>query len=249
MLVNGDDNNAGPTPKVKRVSNQRQQPQAQIRQRAVKQPAVVVIQTDSTEHKEKLEQSVSIIDPLIDPVHGCRKKKKKLKSQMPNDEIKIGRPLAVMPMIKIIGVNDYNSNDELRNFMFTQNKDVFNEQSHVEFISPNTAKPNVTAKQQVVHTSVIIKTDHNTFLRAMQKKRLLIRWDSCKVYEHINLHRCIRCSVYGHHIQECTATQYTCPRCAGPHSASECTADIPCCPVCVGVNEKQHLEVPLAKSL
>ena len=266
VLVNAN-NYTEPSPKIQRITSKQQQQQQnqdkqkQQRQTQQKKSHVVVVQTKDQDKRNEIEASVkNIIDPLTDPITRCRKTmrgkvvieckdeesvkmvKNKLTQNMPND-FEVDTPKPVMPMIKIVSVSDYKSNDQLFKYMRKQNSDVFDEDDKLEYVT--SYKPTTKAGVQQT-TTVIVKLTHRCFVKALEKKRLLINWDSCKVYEHVDVQRCYKCSRLGHYVDTCPSDTYTCARCMGPHSVSMCdSAAVLRCANCVDVNATKNLDLPV----
>lgn len=56
----------------------------------------------------------------------------------------------------------------------------------------------------------------------MDVGKLYVNWDSCKIFEHVNLIRCFKCLGFNHFSKDCSR-QTTCKFCASNHESSACS--------------------------
>lgn len=234
-----------PTPKIQRVTTNKQVKQQQ---------PVIVVQTKNDERRKEIEENVKkVIDPLVDPIHsykktstgkiviGCRDNdafeamKTKLKANMHADYV-IDEPRAVKPMVRIIGIQDLTDEAEIMQYMRKQNDDVITETSEFEIIHKHRSKKNAL--------TLIARVDFVTFKRLISKKKLFISFDSCLVFEHINLQRCFRCSKFGHIEKSCSSENFRCSICSENHAVSQCNSTAKKCPNCSEMNDERKLNLP-----
>lgn len=76
----------------------------------------------------------------------------------------------------------------------------------------------------------------------MEAEKLFINWDSCKVFEQINVTRCFKCLGFNHFSKDCTK-DVICSICAGNHQSSVCKSDVQKCVNCNWHNEKLHMQL------
>jgi hypothetical protein len=104
-------------------------------------------------------------------------------------------------------------------------------------IIPNNAELTVIElkkKENKIFAS--LRCDAAAFKAIMSKGRVLVGWDSCRVFEHFSVLRCFKCCGYHHSAKECT-NQTACPKCAGDHKSSDCTATELKCANCIAANK------------
>lgn len=230
-----------PSPKVIKVSH------------APKIAPVIVIKSKSNDINIDIQSSVKkVLDPLSDPISRMRKTKtnkvvvecnserdvdqiKEKLSQKLGNELEVDRPKSSTPTIKVIGIHDYESKEKLIQYIRKQNDQVITNSSVLNVLQVNTLP---------TYTTAVIETDHNTFTKIMAKQKLMIQWDSCKVYENINPKRCFKCNKFGHYAKDCEQSDFTCPKCCGNHSVKECNSNEIICANCVEANKTRNLGLP-----
>lgn len=99
--------------------------------------------------------------------------------------------------------------------------------------------------------TALLTVDFDTFKNILQKGKLRVQWNQCRVYENVNVTRCFKCNVYGHHADKCEKVDHTCPRCAGPHEIKNCTATNTeeKCSNCILANTNQCLNLNVNHSV
>lgn len=232
-----------------------------------KHDSVLVVSTDDDNLRKDLVNKVKAsLNPFTDPVDKitttakgkivikCKGKddievvKKKISDNVQN--IKIGEPESVLPRIRVIGIDhdhcplpdgdhskpDDESKSKLIDVIKDQNKEIFHEKTVVEVVE--------IKKRKDQKLNVIFSCDIQTMKNLMQRKRLKVGWDSCVVYEELNLFRCYKCNRYGHGADECKENNNICPRCAGSHSINMCQSKILCCNNCKEFNNKNGTSEP-----
>lgn len=63
---------------------------------------------------------------------------------------------------------------------------------------------------------VIIEVDPKTHKALLEKQKINLGWNKCRVYDHINVLRCYKCYGYHHLAKECK-NETICRKCAGNH--------------------------------
>lgn len=87
-------------------------------------------------------------------------------------------------------------------------------------------------------TGALLETDALTFEYLIQRQRVNIGWDRCRIVEDVNVLRCFNCSEYGHKAASCK-NSVCCPKCSGKHKAVECSADFEKCINCEHANNQK----------
>lgn len=218
---------------------------------------VIIVKTTNESDVNKIEKQIkSSINPLNDPVKSLSVNKKGtvVVKCVDHDSVKqiqakitnavkdkfvctVEKPKESKPVIKIVGISNYdNDKDELLSNIRAQN-DLKDNDIEILFVREIRLSTNT-------YYTAYMKTDKGTFDKIMNTGRLNILWDRVKCYEHINVLRCFKCSMYGHIAEKCTADKYTCARCSGEHETNKCRSDVIKCPSCVCNNEKLKLNLP-----
>jgi Zinc knuckle len=86
----------------------------------------------------------------------------------------------------------------------------------------------------------LLEVDQQTHESMLSAGRVFIGWDSCRVYQHIDILRCFKCSQFGHRAANCTH-EICCAKCSGNHDGKECNSEVEKCANCVWANEQLKL--------
>lgn len=90
----------------------------------------------------------------------------------------------------------------------------------------------------------ILEADEKTHNRMVQLERINIDWESCRVYEYINVVRCRKCQQYNHISKYCRG-QERCGRCAGYHPTKNCCSEEEQCVNCISAMERLRLHIEI----
>ncbi|XP_067614709.1 uncharacterized protein PF3D7_1120000-like [Eurosta solidaginis] len=90
--------------------------------------------------------------------------------------------------------------------------------------------------------NIIIETDCETYEHLIEKKRIKVEWDSCRVFEHINVPRCFKCLGFQHKASDCTFKQ-ACSKCGEQHDVKECNSNIIRCVNCFDLVRRKVIDV------
>lgn len=226
-----------------------------------KVPVIVVKPKNDKVDKDITKDIQSMFNLKVDPVRSMHKTKgnkfiveckddlsielvkKKLTDKF-GTEFEVKRPEPNKPRVKIIGIEQYEGDDETIQYLCVQNPNVIKSRDSLKIIHTNTVKRKNDAGQEHVYTNVVLQTDYDTFVRIQQAKRLLVNWSVCRVYEHIDPQRCFKCNKYGHLTEKCNSDHFVCPKCSKNHKISECQSQAVTCANCVSKNLKNSLKLP-----
>lgn len=223
--------------------------------KVLKEGVVIVKPTkecDSKETKKHLQQNLNRIS-LSAGITGIREAKRgavivtcrdnkdaaKLKSNMENSlgqQYNISVPIKRKPCIKIVGIENQYSEQELLKILKSQNSEVFSENSEVKIIA---------YKKMVKTYLAILQCDPGTFKRIQHEAdfRLCIGLKACRCFEYVNVHRCYNCNKYGHFSSECAESRSCAKCCSDTHETKECSSQILTCINCKASNEKYNLDL------
>ncbi|XP_057335423.1 uncharacterized protein LOC130676322 [Microplitis mediator] len=104
----------------------------------------------------------------------------------------------------------------------------------VEEVITMRIKKMIKGKQQGL---IIMETDPKTHKTLMDKKKIKIGWNRCRVFDCISIVRCYKCWGYYHYAKECKK-EIKCRVCAENHSEKECKNLIKRCVNCVKMVEE-----------
>jgi hypothetical protein len=212
---------------------------------------VVIVRPKNTEQlgAETINQIKSVFDPVENNIHGVKSVSKGGVVIMCNDmestnkcreeiSAKLGEDYEVniskqkKPLLKIWGLSEIIEKEELVQRLKKQNESV------LESADINV----VTIKKNPRGVMCLLEADQQTHESLLAVGRVLIGWDSCRVYQHIDILRCFQCSQFGHIAANCK-NQLCCAKCCGDHDGLFCVSDYAKCINCVGANERLKLNL------
>lgn len=164
-------------------------------------------------------------------VVGCKnvsenEKLKKLAEEKLADNYDIREIRGIYPRIRIVGFRCSYDDQTLISTLIKLNPDIFDTTFSYKVIKISKTKRNSAIFQAVV------EVDKRAYDNAMHAGNVFIGFDSCSVYEGIDIYRCFRCSEL-HHTSRSCAKSFCCPRCGGDHEVTNCSATYLSCPNCV----------------
>lgn len=152
-----------------------------------------------------------------------------------NYEISLRSPLT--PKIKIFGITEQLEPNEIEDLLKRQNEFLANGDLSVLKVTNDVKDKDLF--------NAIVQIDKETFGKVMQRKRVLINWDSCVVREHHSILRCHKCCGFNHKKEECK-NNTACGYCGNEHESNECEEDAAeKCVNCIIANEKFALNLDI----
>lgn len=148
---------------------------------------------------------------------------------------KVSVPEKRLPKLRVFGISDKMSTDEIKKRLTEQNPEVFRNDSVLNIYS-------VTAAVNSDRYWFKLECDPTTFSMAITKEKIRLGWDICYVSELIDVRRCFNCYAYGHHSKTCSSPP-SCPKCSGDHQVSDCKSDGSTCINCVTSNRDLNLNL------
>lgn len=203
----------------------------------VKSNGSVVLITPN-DNNQKSERTKEVVKERINPAENnitkmwrgskgaiiieCKDKKssEKLQSSAIKNlgaEYKIELPKKRKPKFKLCGMSDRLTDDQLIDLLIKQNE-CLKMESELKVVKT------IESKDRYDNTKFksIIETNAETYKQIMNIDKLYVNWDSCKVFEHVNITRCYKCLGFNHFSKDCKK-ETTCKLCAGNHMASTCS--------------------------
>lgn len=135
------------------------------------------------------------------------------------------------PRIRIVGIREKMDDDELLSIIHSMNNHLINNNSDLKLI-----KFYATRKNNNIYQA-IIQLDKISYNRVIQAGNLFVGYDSCRVYDAIDIYRCYNCNEF-HHSSKFCKNPCTCPRCGENHVVSNCKSPILKCVNCVSLKDK-----------
>lgn len=89
------------------------------------------------------------------------------------------------------------------------------------------------------YTNIIVETDLLTQRLMLKKGVVIFGFQECRIFEHINVLQCNRCSRYGHFARECFLPA-NCKKCSESHETKDCVVNevINKCHNCILANKR-----------
>lgn len=217
---------------------------------------VLVIKSKDNSDQAKMDTNIassiikSVINPNTDPVKFMKKQKngkiilhcndeqsvKEIKAKLTlkmGTEYQIDKPKEVQPILKVVGVADYSDNETLIQNLRQQN-DVITNESELTVVQ---------VRKREDYSTILLRVDTKTFKSVISKKRVCIGWNSCRVFEHLDVIRCFRCHSYGHIVDKCPSDVIVCPKCSGNHEFKNCKSTKISCANCMRKNNELNLNL------
>ncbi|CAH1991997.1 unnamed protein product [Acanthoscelides obtectus] len=149
-----------------------------------------------------------------------------LASQHLSDEYEVREIKRNNPRLKIVGISESMSLDELHSNLIAQNIVLKNSsECKVLKLWPTKKSPGVF--------QAIVDVDNTTYLKLLERGHVLVNFDSCKVYDAVDLKVCFKCCGLNHYAKFCKSDRQVCVKCSQPHMISECSEQVLKCNNCV----------------
>jgi len=127
-------------------------------------------------------------------------------------EVKVTIPMFERPLIRISGLTNPVTEEELNQCLNEQNDDIFEQECKFVLV--------YTKKTKKGDYFVIVDPGRKTF-NLMVNKRLRINWDICYAAEHFYVPQCFKCQGF-HHVSAHCKSEEKCGKCAKNHQTKDC---------------------------
>lgn len=161
---------------------------------------------------------------------------KKMVEENLSDSYVIREVHGVHPRVRIVGITEKYQENELLECIIKCNSDLILENSVCKLIKLCPTKKNKDIYQAV------LQIDKNTYGRVSRVGNLFVNYDSCVVFDAIEVYRCYNCNEF-HHSSKTCKNPVVCPLCGKNHDIKACKSKSVTCSNCVKLNEKQNIEV------
>jgi hypothetical protein len=214
------------------------------------QPVVVVKPKNSDQNcTETRNQIKSLFDPVASNINGLKSVSKggvvimckdKSSTQKCSEELisklgdnyEVSLPVTKGPLLKVWGMSEVIPKEEFIEKIRMQN-DCISDNSEINVV-------NIKANRRGV--ACLIEVDKDTYESLLSVGRVYIGWDSCRVYQHIDILRCFKCNQFGHMAVKCERA-VCCADCGGDHPSKDCNSEIKKCVNCVYAKETFKIEL------
>lgn len=160
---------------------------------------------------------------------------KKMVQENLSDSYEIRKVNGTRPRVRIVGFTVNYTEDDLLECIVNCNTSIL-KNSDCKVIKVFPTKKNKDIFQAVLQLDAV------TYEKVTKAGNLFVNYDSCVVFDAIELNRCYRCNEF-HHSSKFCSNPVSCPRCGQNHELKVCKAESLTCSNCVKRNEKLDLKV------
>lgn len=146
---------------------------------------------------------------------------------------------SICPRIKIVGVTEEHDSETLVNFLRVQNENLFPTNAKLEVVSFEALKSKNGGERSRRRRRVYqctVEVDIGSYRNALSYGQVFVGYDSCSVYDAVEVTRCFNCSGFNHTSSSCKQ-KIACPRCAGEHKVSDCKSETLKCINCFSLRK------------
>lgn len=143
----------------------------------------------------------------------------------------------VSPRIRIAGIREKFSEEVLLRYIIGMNGQLINgADCKVLKLSP-------TRKNKDMYQATL-QVDRISYEKVMKAGNIFIGYDSCPVFDAVEILRCYNCNNFNHSAKHCSKDP-SCPRCGENHSVVNCKSDTLKCSNCVSLSLNKNIDVPV----
>lgn len=143
------------------------------------------------------------------------------------------------PRIKIVDISEDTVEQEIIDCIKNQNSGL-EDIKILKFIK-------MWKNNKTLRSSVIIEVDGNSFKKIIDKGKINIGWNVCRVFEEISVLRCYKCCGYNHIAKDCKSEE-VCVRCGSNNHKSDVCDKKMSCINCVKTNSRFNLKLEVDHS-
>lgn len=137
--------------------------------------------------------------------------------------------------VKLIGMSDKLSEDEMLKTMREQNEFLMNSEIKIKTIFENKKHNDFGA---------ILEMDNESYNKILTGEKIKIGWCRCRVFECVDVRRCYKCCGYNHRSSQCK-NRLSCLKCGGEHLMKDCSARNYVCVNCKIAVEKLNVKLDI----
>lgn len=144
----------------------------------------------------------------------------------------------INPRVRISGMTERHNDEQIKRFLTLCNSYIFSDKSYVKIIKTDIHKKNSNLYQSV------IELDRISYNKVLKAKHVIIGYDSCAVFDAVDIYRCYNCNEFHHSASKCN-NKLSCPICSEDHELKECKSNTHKCSNCVKFNLKANSNVSI----
>lgn len=130
-----------------------------------------------------------------------------------SEKYSINEPKKRSPRVKITGMRDKWSQEEILSKIKSQNKFINPSKCNIKIVHIAEMK---AIKNRPIKYFAYAEVDAEAYRNLMEIKKINIGWDVCTVHDAVYVIRCYKCCGYNHKARDCKKVS-RCPKCAGSH--------------------------------
>ncbi|CAH1994989.1 unnamed protein product, partial [Acanthoscelides obtectus] len=167
---------------------------------------------------------------------GCKSKEEnqKLKAivqEKLSDSYVIREITGINPRFRLVGMSDKYSDDKLRHLLLKGNTDTFEDDFECKIVKHFPTKKDPSVYQ------AIVQVDRSSYEKIVKAGYLFVGYDSCAVYDAIDVYRCFKCNEFRHSSSKCKSA-VVCPLCSENHEVKHCKSQTRKCSNCMKLKQK-----------
>lgn len=173
---------------------------------------------------------------------GCKNKEdnekiKKMVEDKLSDSYEIQEINGINPRVRVVGLTENYPYDQLVTYIKKCNADLFLSNSVCKIIKTFPTKKNKNIFQ------VILQLDTFTYDKVIKAGNLFVGYDSCSVFDAIEIYRCYKCNEFHHSANNCKNSP-VCPLCSENHDLKQCKSKVLCCSNCSKLKDTLNRDIP-----
>nr|CAI5848084.1 unnamed protein product [Callosobruchus analis] len=207
------------------------------------QPAIVIRPKNAVSSANQRTCILVKLDLLV----GCKSKADNLKllsiaKQKLGNSYDIKEVTGINPRIRLVGMSKAYSEEQINSYLLKSNPEVFCGDVECRVLKTYPTKKNNNVYQAE------IQLDRISYERAMKGEHLFVGYDSCIIFDAVEVSRCFKCNEFHHSSVSCQ-NEISCPVCSGKHEVKQCKSTVKKCSNCVKLNIKSDLNVSTAHAV
>lgn len=143
----------------------------------------------------------------------------------------------VFPRIRMVGLSEEYPPETLPGLLKRCNTEIFSANTECKVVKIFPTRRDVSVFQ------CVLQLDRTTYDRVMKFGNLFVGFDSCVVYDAIEIFRCYNCNEFYHSSKSCKKA-VVCPLCGLNHDVKSCRSNDRKCSNCCALNSRLSLTVP-----
>ena len=174
---------------------------------------------------------------------GSKKEKEKFATEARKqlgDEYEIKTPQSIKPKIRIFDLQNCLNDEELVRCLKDQNEEIFGDKTEVQVVVNKEIETSSKHGEKRKRIMAVVAVDSDVFMKMIQKGRLNIGWERCRIEEYVGIRKCYKCFSYYHKSIDCKSA-IKCLKCCGEHLAKDCESVTEECGNCIDFNKRLGL--------